>query len=101
VEIIQEQVRDMQEGRISDQELEQTKRGLISSMNSMNDSASALIDRNLIGVVHDELRTIAGVVEAISAVTLEGVVRAMEKVQLDTTYILRSSSQKGAGHGTD
>jgi predicted Zn-dependent peptidase len=101
VEIIQRQVRDVQEGRISAQELEQTKRGLISSMRSMQDNPSSLVDRNLIGIVHEELRSIEEVVEAIEAVTLDSVVRAMGHLQLDTTYILRPSPQKGAGHGTD
>ncbi len=101
VEIIQRQVRDVQEGRISAQELEQTKRGLISSMRSMQDNPSSLVDRNLIGIVHEELRSIEEVVEAIEAVTLDSVVRAMGHLQLDTTYILRPSPQKGAGRGTD
>lgn len=101
VEIIQRQVRDVQEGRISAQELEQTKRGLISSMRSMQDNPSSLVDRNLIGILHEELRSIEEVVEAIEAVTLDSVVRAMGHLQLDTTYILRPSPQKGAGHGTD
>jgi hypothetical protein len=29
------------------------------------------------------------------------VVKAMEKVQLDTVYILRSNPQEGADHGAD
>ena len=93
--------RDVQEKWISAQELEQTKRGLISSMRSMQDNPSSLVDRNLIGIVHEELRSIEEVVEAIEAVTLDSVVRAMGHLQLDTTYILRPSPQKGAGHGTD
>lgn len=101
VQIIQEQVREVQEGQISPQELEQTKLGLIRSMNSMNDNPSGLIDRNIIGIVHDQLRSIEDVVAAIAAVSRDDVVRAMQKVQLDTTYILRSSPQKGVGHGTN
>src|SRR5690606_23105730 len=101
LQIIEAQVREVQEGRISPEELEQTKLGLIRSMNSMNDSPSGLIDRNLIGIVHDRMRTIEEVVESIAVVDRKAVVRAMEKVQLDTTYILRPSPQKGADHGTD
>jgi predicted Zn-dependent peptidase len=101
VEIIQEQVRSIQEGMISREELEQTKSGMISSMNSMNDSPAGLINRNLIGIVHNQLRTIDEVVESISAVSLDDVVRAMQHLQHDTTYILRPSPQKGAANGSN
>jgi predicted Zn-dependent peptidase len=101
VQIIKEQVQEMQAGRISSKELDQTKRGLISSINGMNDNPSGLIDRNIIGIVHNELRTIDEVVQAISEVNLDSVVKAMEKVQLDTVYILRSNPQEGADHGAD
>lgn len=101
VAIIRQQVQDVQEGRISQQELDQTKRGLISSMRSMKDSPTGLIDRNLIGLVHNQLRSVDEVVEAIDAVTIDSVVRAMAQIQLDTTYVLRQSLQKGAGHGSN
>lgn len=108
VEIIQEQVAEVQQGRISQEELEQTKRGLIAAMNSMNDNPAALIDRNLIGIVHNELRTIEEVVDAINGVTREDVVQALAGLQLDTTYVLRppqgrtqGPEQEGAENGAD
>lgn len=103
LEIIKEQVAAMQSGEISSDELDQTKRGLISAMTSINDNPEGIIDRNLIGLVEGELRTIEQVVEAIQKVEYEDCVRVMEKIQLDTTYILCSGNnlrpQEGVNHG--
>lgn len=99
--IIKEQVEELQGGQISTEELEQTKRGLITSMMGMNDNPSGIIDRNLIGIVEGQLRTIDQVVAAIEAVDHDAVVRAMGQIQLDTTYVLRSAGQEGARHGAN
>lgn len=103
--IIGEQVSACQAGQISADELEQTKRGLISAMTSLHDSPTGIIDRNLIGVVEGEMRTIDQVVDAIRRVEYDDCVRVMEKIQLDTTYILRPGDsqntidEKGSNHG--
>ncbi len=98
LEIIEEQVKALQAGEISSEELEQTKRGLINAMTGINDNPAGIIDRNLIGIVQGEMRTIYQVVKAIQGVGHEDCVRIMNKIQLDTTYILRPD-QEGAGHG--
>ncbi|NMB02312.1 MAG: insulinase family protein [Firmicutes bacterium] len=101
IRIIKQQVEELQTGNISVDELEQTKRGLAAAMSAMNDSPTGLIDRNLIGIVHDQMRTIDQVVEAIWQVEHDDVVRVMEQIELDTTYILRSSPQEGVKHGAN
>lgn len=101
LQIIQEQLRAIQQGDISGDELEQTKRGLISAMTSMNDYPGGIIDRNLMGIIHGEMRSIDQVIEAIRQVHKEDVVRVMEKVVLDTTYVLRAPRQEGDSHGTN
>lgn len=98
-EIINEQVRAIQAGQISHEELEQTKRGLISAMTSIHDNPTGIIDRNVIGIVEDELRSIDQVVEAISRVGHDDCVRVMQGIQLDTTYLLRPEQKEGARHG--
>ena len=92
LKIIKEQVLALQNGEISAEELEQTKRGLISAMTSINDNPEGIIDRNLIGLVEGELRTVDQVVEAIEKVEYEDCVRVMEKIQLDTTYLLSAGN---------
>lgn len=104
LQIIKEQVTAMQQGEITPDELEQTKRGLIGAMTSINDNPAGIIDRNLIGIVEGELRTIDQVVESIRRVEYDACIRVMQDIKLDTTYILRPQStepkeQEGAYHG--
>lgn len=101
VEIMQEQVGDIQRGQITPEELAQTKQGLISAMTSMNDNPSSVIDRNIIGIVQGEMRTLERVVDAIQKVEIDDVIKVMSKIKLDTTYILRAPRQKGADHGAN
>ncbi len=92
LEIIKEQVSAVQRGEISLEELDQTKRGLISAMTGINDNPEGIIDRNIIGLVEVKLRTIDEVVEAIQKVEHEDCVRVMERIQLDTIYTLCSGN---------
>lgn len=101
VEIINEQVNAIKGGRISPEELEQTKRGLISAMTGINDNPAGIIDRNVIGMVEGELRSVDQVVEAISRVEYDDCVRAMQGIELDTTYLLRPGQKEGANYGED
>jgi len=94
MEIIREQISKMKAGEITEHELEQTKQGLISSANAAQDSPAAFIDRNLIGLVNGQLRDSAQVIEAIRNVRKEGVIKAMERLSLDTTYILSPNGQE-------
>jgi len=98
LEIIQEQVASCQAGKISRDELEQTKRGIISAMTSLQDGPAGVIDRNLIGVVEGEMRTIDEVVEAIRRVEHDDCVRAMQRIRLDSTYLLRPGATEDATH---
>jgi len=93
VEIIRRQVAELQYGTISDDELNRTKIGLISGIRKMLDDPAAVIDRNLIGLVHKELRSPQMVMERIAAVTKEQVQKAAQGLQLDTVYCL--SGPKG------
>lgn len=93
-EIIEAQLEEVRQGKISPEELEQTKRGLITAMAGMEDHPGALIDRNLMGIVHEQMRSIRQVAEAIEKVGLEDVQEVMSGLVLDTTYVL-GPSEKG------
>lgn len=100
IAIIQRQLEDLQRGLVSPRELEQTKRSLIGGIAAMQDNPSALINRNIIGIVNGELRSIAEVTEAIQRVTAADVVAAMNKIVLDTTYVLEAKGKEG-NYGKD
>ncbi|NLO65788.1 MAG: insulinase family protein [Firmicutes bacterium] len=99
--IIKQQVEQLRQGDFSQAELEQTKVGMINSMISMADNPSSLIVRNLMGVVHGDLRSIDTVVEQIRAVEQRDVVEAAEQLVLDTTYILGPQGEVGGTNGTN
>mgnify|MGYP001150999953 FL=1 len=95
--IIEKQLHDLQAGQISEEELEQTKRGLISGIAALNDNPASLINRNLIGIVNGELRTVDQVIRAIQAVGAQDAAEAMNKVVLDTIYILSPEGGDSGG----
>lgn len=88
VEIINAQIGEMQAGKITQDELERTKIGLISGMQTMADNPASIIDRNVIGVVHGQLRSLEEVIGEIEKVTLEQVQAAANQIKLDTVYFL-------------
>lgn len=94
VRIIKEQVEAVQQGDITEEELEQTKIGLCSSIASMADDPGSIIDRNLVGLVNGEMRSFEDVLGAIRSVTAEDVQRAAKALKLDTIYVLRGSLEK-------
>lgn len=87
VDIINEQVAKLQQGDISDDELSKTKIGLISGVRQMVDIPTSIIDRNLIGLIHNKLRSPEYVMAKIAEVTKEQV-QAAAQIQLDTIYFL-------------
>ncbi len=93
VDIIKQQLADMEQGKISEVELEQTKIGLISGIRSMVDRPSSIMDRNLIGLIHNQLRTPQEVIDKIAAVTIADVQEVIKGLKLDTIYFL--SGPKG------
>lgn len=94
VQIIKEQVQALQDGDITQDELEQTKTGLASSIASMADDPGSIIDRNLIGLVNGEMRGFDDVLQAIANVTVEDVQQAVQGLKLDTIYVLMGNSGK-------
>lgn len=93
VEIINNQITDMQQGKISDEELDRTKIGLISGMQTMADNPASIIDRNVLGIVHGQVRFLEQVIDNIKGVTREQVQKAAQGIKPDTFYFL--SGQRG------
>ena len=93
---IEKQLREMQKGRFTDEEIESAKRTVISGMYQMGDSPSAieafLFRRYLAGVEE----TVEDCIGKITAVTKEMIVNVANKVKLDTVYFL-----SGDGEGDD
>jgi len=95
LDIIQEQVADMVSGRISDEELDNTKRALITQLKEEADSPGRRIVSQLEGLINGRPLSPAEEMRAIEKTTREDVVRVAQRVKLDTIYFLDSSQRRG------
>ncbi len=88
-DIIEQQLDDMKSGNITDQELENTKKGLINSLLSQQDSPTQLVSFHLNGAIGGKVYSPDQLIAEIEAVDREAIRKVAEKVTLDTVYILR------------
>ncbi|NLK07478.1 MAG: insulinase family protein [Firmicutes bacterium] len=99
LEIILQEVDALDAGSVTSWELEQTKRGLVNSFLTMEDSAISIIDRGIVEATQDVRRKAEDVIEAIKAVTVEDLVEIGEQLQLDTIYFLQGEEGENAFQG--
>ncbi|HZK27734.1 MAG TPA: pitrilysin family protein [Thermoclostridium sp.] len=96
---ILEQFKAIEDGNISDHELEATKKSLETALKSMQDSQGAMVgfyfSQNLAGQNHNS----AHYIESLNAVTKEDVVSVAKSISQDTVYFLTSLSGEGEGEG--
>ncbi|MGA8942924.1 MAG: pitrilysin family protein [Thermoactinomyces sp.] len=89
VNIIRQQLEDMRQGKIEEQELEQTKATLSNQLRSQMDRSYEMIFYHYQAVLSGKQRPLEQLLEQISRVNKEDVQKIAEKVQLDTIYFLR------------
>ncbi len=89
-QIIEQQVEDMARGRISEVELENTRRGLVDQLRAGEDNPYQFINRQLDGGIGGKQYTTAEMIRAIEEVGPGEITAVAEKVRLDTVYLLRS-----------
>jgi len=87
--IIELQLSDMTEGKISDAELENTKRGLINQLLSRQDSPGRLISFHLDGKIGGYNYSFEQLIKGIEAVGIKEIRAVAERIKLDTTFLLR------------
>lgn len=88
-EIIDRQITDMAEGKISDTELDNTKQGLLNQLRSRQDSPHQLISFHLDGSIGGKAYTIDEIASGIEAVGRDEIGAVAERIKLDTVYLLR------------
>ncbi|GMK42272.1 putative inactive metalloprotease YmfF [Paenibacillus sp. CCS19] len=91
--IIQEQIADIQAGKISELEINQTKAMLVNHVREMQDSAYELIAYDFNALFSGSARTGEELIEQIQSVTADDIVRVAGGVQLDTVYFLRDRKE--------
>lgn len=91
VSIIKEQLKAMEEGQISDTELQQTKAMITGHLRELQDSAFELIAFDFNNRLSGADRTVPALIEAVEQTDKELIRRMARQVQLDTIYFLRDN----------
>ncbi|SCI71889.1 Peptidase M16 inactive domain [uncultured Clostridium sp.] len=89
-DLIRKQIESIIEGNISDEELENSKISLISSMRALTDSIGGLSDFRFAQDISKTNLDIEDIINYIDKVTKEEIVNSFKKLQLDTIYFLRN-----------
>ncbi|MFC5448404.1 EF-P 5-aminopentanol modification-associated protein YfmF [Paenibacillus aestuarii] len=93
VDIIKQQLQAMEQGQISETEMNQTRAMISNQLRELQDSAFELISFDFNAILSGKERTVSGLIEAVNQVDAKTIAEAAKRVQLDTIYFLRD--QKG------
>ena len=92
VRLVQEQMKDMEKGEFTDDDLEKAKQAYLTSLEEMEDSPRALIEaniaKNLLG-----LEDISSRGEQVRKVSKEDIQRVAKKVKMDTIFLLKGGTE--------
>ncbi len=87
---ILKEIADMQNGIISDFEIDSTKMAVINSFYTSNDTVSGIESWYANQLFDGKFKTIEELSDEINAVTKEEIVNAAKKLTLDTVYVLKN-----------
>lgn len=88
--LVKQQIESIIEGNISDEELENSKISLISTMRALTDSIGGLSDFKFAQDISKTNLSIEDIINYIEKVTKEEIVGVFKRLQLDTIYFLRN-----------
>ncbi|HOK70497.1 MAG TPA: insulinase family protein, partial [Bacillota bacterium] len=94
VEIIEEQLDDVRSGRISDDEMDKTRRAITRDIRMMGDSPGAQIDYAIVSRINGVGEKPDELLRRIEAVSMDDIVRVASKIELDTIYFLRNEEDE-------
>ncbi len=93
--IIEQQVADMAAGHITEQEMDFTRRGYVTSLKTTEDAPGSLIGMQMQRLLMGGGLLPGDLIPALERVTIRDITRVAESVSLDTVYFLTA---KGEGH---
>ncbi|OLN22737.1 peptidase M16 [Domibacillus antri] len=94
VKIMNEQLDDMKEGRITDLEMDQTKALLKNQLKESSDTARGMVELLYHNIAAGVDRPIETLIEEIDAVTKEETAAAAKTVVVDTVYFLSGKEER-------
>ncbi|MCR8994792.1 EF-P 5-aminopentanol modification-associated protein YfmF [Brevibacillus laterosporus] len=89
VTIIKEQMTMMENGEISQEEMDMTKATLYNQFKELLDSGRMMVDFAYNGVISGRNRDLQTLLSEIEKVNVQDVVHVAKKIELDTIYLLR------------
>lgn len=93
VELIGEQLKSLKEGKISDEELLNSKSAIISSLKTIKDSLGGSSDFYFSQSMGGTNTTVEKIIEMIEKVTVSDIVEAFKNIELDTIYFLSNNKE--------
>lgn len=90
LELVKKQIESLKAKEISKEELDNSKSALINSMRSLADSIGGMSDFYFAQGMSKTNSTVEDIINYISDVSVEDIVKSYEDLQLDTVYFLRN-----------
>ncbi len=90
LEIIRKQLESIAVGEISEQEFANTRTAILSQARLQEDSPSQLIGSIMEGIISGKIMDQSEIINKLTRVTKEDVVRVAQQIKLDTIYFLRN-----------
>ncbi|HEY9062395.1 MAG TPA: pitrilysin family protein [Pseudobacteroides sp.] len=91
--LILKQLEEIRQGNISDYEYDSSIKSIKTGLESLKDSQLAIVDFYLSQKISNTSDTLKSLYEKFEAVTRDEIVKASQKVEIDTVYFLSSENQ--------
>ncbi|ABR49042.1 peptidase M16 domain protein [Alkaliphilus metalliredigens QYMF] len=91
IKAVENQLKEMESGNISDMQMEHGKKAVITNLESLRDSSNGLANFILSQSLSQTNETINTMIEKIRGVAKADVVEVAEKIELDTIYFLKKA----------
>ena len=88
VEVIKKQLKDMQEGNITEKEIKDAKQFINAGLNLINESSENMIEYTFDKELYNEEIDIEKYRKSIEKITKEDIVEIAKKINIDTIYFL-------------
>jgi len=91
IDIVKEQITEIQNGNFTDEDIEVSKKSIISSTESIKDSIFLISEYFFSQNLSKDERSLEQIIDDINSVTKKEIVDAMSRVILDTIYFMKNS----------
>lgn len=88
--IIKEQVKSVKKGEFEEKDINQSKKAMVTSIKTVGDDTFSISEFYLSRVLSGDDKDIDELIEAIENVKKEDIIKAMDKISLDTVYFLKN-----------